>query len=138
VSAVHQPQEHTASVLASVSHAMVALHKEQFGRGPTSARSHFADDTALVCILEDVLLPAERKMVEKGEGQRVRESRLAFQAATTEDFIAAVEQIVGRKVRAFGSSTDVVRNVVFENFLLEPGARSRRPPLASTPQTDSG
>ena len=29
-------------MLAAVSNALVALHKEQFGRGPTTARSHFA------------------------------------------------------------------------------------------------
>ena len=44
------------SDMAAVSRAMVALHKEQFGRGPTRARSHFAGQDALVCVLENVLL----------------------------------------------------------------------------------
>ncbi len=47
------------SVLAAVSSAMVALHKEQFGRGPTKARTDFAGPDAMMCVLEDVLLPAE-------------------------------------------------------------------------------
>jgi uncharacterized protein YbcI len=111
--------EHSGSLLAAVSNALVALHKEQFGRGPTSARAHFAGPNALTCVLDDVLLPAERKLVEMGEHQRVREARVAYQAATTDAFIAVVEQIVQRKVRAFASSTDVVNNVVFENYLLE-------------------
>ena len=59
---------------------MVVLHKEQFGRGPTNARSHFAGD-ALLCVLDDASLPAERKMVQMGEHQRVRETRTAFQVA---------------------------------------------------------
>jgi uncharacterized protein YbcI len=112
-------EEQSTSVLAGVSNAMVALHKEQFGRGPISARSHFAGPNTLVCVLEEALLPAERKLVAMGEHQRVRESRVAFQVATTDDFVGAVEQIVGRKVRAFASATDVVENVVFENFLFE-------------------
>src|SRR5215216_588788 len=103
---------HPASLLAGVSNAMVALHKEQFGRGPMSARSHFAGPNTLVCVLEDALLPAERKLVRMGDHQRVSESRLAFQAATTDEFVAAVEQIVGRKVRAFASATDVKENIV--------------------------
>jgi len=41
---------------AAISNAMVKLHKEQFGRGPTRARTHFAGPDALVCVLEDVLL----------------------------------------------------------------------------------
>jgi uncharacterized protein YbcI len=110
------------SLLAAVSNAMVALHKEQFGRGPTNARSYFAGPDALVCVLDDALLPAERKMAEMGEEQRVRESRAAFQAATTVEFVRVVEEIVHRKVRAFASATDVLQNVVFENFAFEPAA----------------
>ena len=112
-------EEHPTSLLAGVSNAMVSLHKEQFGRGPMSARSHFAGPNTLVCVLEDALLPAERKLVRMGDLQRVRESRLAFQAAMTHEFVAAVEHIVGRKVRAFASATDAAANVVFENFVFE-------------------
>jgi uncharacterized protein YbcI len=108
------------SVLMAVSNAMVKLHKEQFGRGPTQARTNFAGPDALLCVLEDVLLPAELKMIGLGESSRVRDSRVSFQAATAEDFIGAVEEIVGRKVRAFASGVDVEKNVVFENFVFEP------------------
>jgi uncharacterized protein YbcI len=104
------------SILADVSNALVRLHKEQFGRGPTLSRAHFGGPDVLVCVLEDVLLPAERKMVALGEQQRVRESRVAFQAATGSDFVAAVEQIVQRKVRAFASAIDPDNDVVFETF----------------------
>jgi uncharacterized protein YbcI len=119
-SPVSRTSEHSTSLLAAVSNAMVALHKEQFGRGPTNARSHFAGPDALMCVLDDVLLPAERKMAEMGDHQHVREARVAFQVATTKEFVTAVEQIVQRKVRAFASATDVEHNVVFENFAFEP------------------
>jgi uncharacterized protein YbcI len=99
---------------------MVRLHKEQFGRGPTTARSQFAGADMLTCVLEDALLPAELKMAAMGEQQRVRESRVAFQAATYDDFVQAVEEILQRKVRAFGSAIDVGANVVFENFVFVP------------------
>jgi uncharacterized protein YbcI len=115
-----QIAESPQSMLAAVSNAMVSLHKEQFGRGPTNARSHFAGPDALICVLEDALLPAERKMVQMGEHQRVRESRTAFQVASADEFVRAVEQIVERKVRAFASAIDVDRDVVFENFSFEP------------------
>lgn len=112
----------STSLLAAVSRAMVALHKEQFGRGPTSARSHFAGPDTLVCVLEDALLPAERKMVAMGEQQRVRDTRTAFQVAAAEEFVRSVEEIVRRKVHAFASSTDVDQGIVFENFVFEPAS----------------
>ena len=108
------------SVLNAVSNAMVALHKEQFGRGPTRARTHFAGPDGMVCVLQDALLPAERAMVEMGEAQRVRESRLWFQVATARRFIDSVEQIVGRTVFSFASATDPERSVVMEIFVFEP------------------
>ena len=109
-----------ANALQAVSNAMVKLHKEQFGRGPTNARSYFAGPDTLVCTLEDSLLPAERTMVEMGEDQRVRESRMFMQVATSDRFIAAVEELVSRKVRAFASAIDPAPGVVFEVFSFEP------------------
>jgi uncharacterized protein YbcI len=106
--------------LHAVSNAMVALHKEQFGRGPTRARSHFAGPDTLVCIMDDALLPAERAMVEMGEAQRVRESRMWFQVATSQRFIDTVEELVARRVYSFASATDPERGVVMEVFVLEP------------------
>ena len=107
-------------LLQDVSNAMVALHKEQFGRGPTKAQSHMAGPDALLCVLDDALLPAERAMVDMGEHQRVRESRTFFQVATADQFIAAVEGITGRTVRAFASATDPEQGTVLETFVFEP------------------
>ena len=115
-----QTRSQGTSVLLEVSNAMVKLHKEQFGRGATTARTYFAGPDALLCVLDDVLLPAERKMVEMGQQERVRESRTAFQAATTAEFITAVESILNREVRAFASGVDPDSNVVFESFWFVP------------------
>jgi hypothetical protein len=43
---------------------------------------HFAGADALLCVMDDALFPAESKMVDMGEQQRVRESRMFFQVAT--------------------------------------------------------
>ena len=109
-----------ASPLAAVSNALVTLHKQQFGRGPTRARSDYAGKDTLVCVMEDALLPAERSMVELGEAHRVQESRLYFQNATAQRFIAVVEEITGRKVWSFASATDAVNAVVTEIYHLVP------------------
>ena len=118
-----QEQQAIGVLLQKVSNAMVALHKEQFGRGPTRAQSHFAGPDALLCVLEDTLLAAERRMVAMGEQQRVRESRMFLQVATADEFISTVETITGRTVRAFASAVDPDQNIVFENFAFEPDRR---------------
>ena len=120
--------EQATSTMAAISKAMIRLHKEQFGRGPTRTRSYFAGPDTLVCVLDDVLLPAERKMVDMGDAGRVRESRISFQAATAEEFVSAVEHIVGRKVRAFASGVDPAADVAFETFSFESPASSRGEP----------
>jgi uncharacterized protein YbcI len=108
-----------ASVLADISREMVRLYKEQFGRGPTRARSDFAGPDTLICTLEDSFTPAEQRLVELGEHQRVGDTRLYFQQATEAQFCEVIERCLGRGVRAFVSGTDTHRDVSAEVFYLE-------------------
>jgi uncharacterized protein YbcI len=112
--------ELAASELKDISNAMVRLYKQQFGRGPTKARTNMAGPDIVVSTLEDSLTPAERNMAKAGEHQRLRDVRLYFQEATREEFVGAVEGITGRKVRAFVSGLDTSRDVATEVFYLEP------------------
>jgi uncharacterized protein YbcI len=106
------------SRLAEISREMVRLYKSQFGRGPTKARSDFAGPNLIVCTLEDSLTPAEKRMAEMGEHQRLRDLRLYFQHATEEQFCEVIERITGRKVRAFISGLDTNKDVAAELFYL--------------------
>jgi uncharacterized protein YbcI len=133
--AQHQ-QQPGGWLLQDVSNAMVALHKEQFGRGPTRVKSHFAGADALLCVMDDALLPAESRMVDMGEQQRVRETRMFFQVATAAEFIETVETITGRTVRAFASASDPDSAVVMENFIFEPEQRGDGRPPATSPLAD--
>jgi uncharacterized protein YbcI len=112
--------DHQTSVRAEISREMVRLYKEQFGRGPTKARTEFAGPDIIVCTLEDSFTPAERRLAEMGEHQRLRDTRLYFQHATKDEFIGTIERIVNRKVRAFNSSVDTLTDVSVEVFHLEP------------------
>lgn len=108
------------SVLADVSRAMVRLYKEQFGRGPTKARTDFAGPDTVVCTLEDTFTPAERRLAEMGEHQRLRDTRLYFQHATHKQFCTVIEGLLDRKVHAFVSGVDTRQDVSAEIFYLEP------------------
>ncbi len=106
--------------LQEVSNAMVRIYKELLGRGPTKARTTFAGPDTLIATIENSLTPAERTMVALEEHQRVREIRMFFQHAAEQDFVDAVEQITGRKVRAFVSGIDTSQDVSSEVFYFEP------------------
>jgi uncharacterized protein YbcI len=107
------------SRLAEISREMVRLYKEQFGRGPTRARSDFAGSDLIVCTLEDTLTPAEKRMAQMGDHQRLRDLRLYFQHATEKQFCEVIERALGRKVRAFISGMDTGKDVAAELFYLE-------------------
>jgi uncharacterized protein YbcI len=109
------------SVLMEISNLMVRLHKEQFGRGPTAARSNWAGDHTIVCELTDTLVPAERNLVKMGEHQRLRDLRMFFQYSSVREFCEPVERITGRKVKAFMSAIDTEANgYVSEIFVFHP------------------
>jgi uncharacterized protein YbcI len=112
--------EHRGMQTAELSNAMVRIYKEQFGRGPTKAHSVYAGPDLVICTLENSLTPAEHRMAQLGEHQRVRDIRTFFQHAGELEFVEAVEQITGRSVRAFVSGTDTEHDVSSEVFYLHP------------------
>jgi uncharacterized protein YbcI len=124
-----QTTEPGSSLLAQISNEMVRLYKEQFGRGPTKARSNWCGDDTLCVVLEDTLTPAERNLAELGEHERLRETRMFFQYATVREFCEPVERLTGRRVRAFVSGIDTaVNGLSIESFILYPvGHRADAP-----------
>ncbi len=108
------------SLSTELSNALVTLHKEQFGRGPTRARTHFAGPDVMVTIFDDALLPAEKALVELGEAVRVQQARVFFQEATRDRFIETIEAIAGRKITSFHSTCDARKGIVMEIAIFQP------------------
>lgn len=106
--------------LFEISNAMVQIYKEQFGRGPTKVRTHYAGPDTLVCLLENTFTPAERNLQAMGEHQRLRDIRMLFQYAETSRFTTPIERITGRRVRGFISGIDTNADIACELFVLEP------------------
>lgn len=112
--------DYRQSVMAGISREMVRLYKVQFGRGPTKARTNFAGPDIVIVTLEETFTPAEHRLAEMGEHQRLRDTRLYFQHATEDEFRSVIERMLGRKVRAFNSAVDTEKDVCVEVFHLEP------------------
>jgi uncharacterized protein YbcI len=115
----HDVPSERGSVRSAVANAIVRLHAEHYGRGPTRARTLIGEDVVVV-ILEDVLTPAERTLARAGHAAQVQATRAAFSEALREEFVAAVEIATGRRVRAFLSQTNVDPEVGVSVFMLEP------------------
>ena len=113
--------EARTSVLMEISNVMVGIYKDQFGRGPTKARTHWTGPDAITCLLEDTLTPAERNLVKMDEHQRLRDTRMFFQYATVREFCEPVERITGRTIRAFVSGLDTeAAGLALETFVFYP------------------
>jgi uncharacterized protein YbcI len=110
--------------LAALSSEIVRIYKEQFGRGPTKVRSHWAGPDTLVCILENTFTPAEKSLQAMGEHERLRDMRMFFQYASSADFIEAAHRSTGRRVRSFTSGIDTNADVACEVFVLKPSDAS--------------
>jgi uncharacterized protein YbcI len=112
-------------LMAEVTNAVVQLHRTHYGKGPTRSKSYLLDDV-LICVMRDVFTTVERTLVESGEGDKVRETRLAFQDAMRERFTEAVEEIMERRVVGCSSQVLLDQDVAIETFLLEPVSDRRR------------
>jgi uncharacterized protein YbcI len=97
---------------------MVAIHRAHFGRGPQEARTIVADGI-VVCVMTGVYTPVERTLIEAGDSERVRESRLLHQKASASELCEAVERISGSSVVASASSVHFSPDMAIETFVLE-------------------
>jgi uncharacterized protein YbcI len=114
----HEPSA-LGPLLAEVTNAVVQLHSSHYGKGPTRSKSYLLDDV-LICVMGDVFTTVEHTLIEAGEGDKVRDTRLAFQDAMQDRFTDAIEEIVGRGVLGFTSQVLLDRDVAIEVFVLEP------------------
>ena len=113
------PDQAERSPAVAISNAIVQIHKEGYGKGATRARTRMMEDT-IVVELDDVLTRVEQTLVSAGRQDQVRETRHVFQQAHRDVFVAAIERITGRRVRAFMSQIHFDPDVAVEIFLLEP------------------
>jgi uncharacterized protein YbcI len=104
---------------ASISNAIVGLHREYYGRGAKRARTVMGADY-IICFMEEIYTPVERTLIQAGRFDAVQETRSAFQDTMREKFSAAVEDLSGRKVVGFLSQVHVDPDLSVETFILEP------------------
>jgi uncharacterized protein YbcI len=78
----------------------------------------------LISTMTDVFTPVERTLIDSGNVERVRETRLVHQLALREELERRVEELTGRRVRAFVSGVHFDPDMAVELFYLEPSGVS--------------
>ena len=126
------------AISASITREIVRIHARLYGHGPTKAKTHVAEEF-IVCVLEDIFMPAEKTLIAAGNLQQVEATRGAFQKAVEDEFVTAVQTTTGRTVRGFFSEVHVPSETAIEFFLLENGrspSRDGAGPDGSAPSLD--
>ena len=103
----------------AISNAITRLHREHYGRGPTSART-LIQRNYVVCFLDDIYTPVERTLIDAGRLETVRRTRQEFQEAMEARLVGAVEEATGRQVIAFMSQVHFDPDMAAEIFVLAP------------------
>ena len=106
-------------VLTAISDGMVALLKEFYGRGPTRAKSYYADDL-VVCVLRGGFSRVEETLLEGGRGTAVIQQRMEFQEVMRERFAEVIEVATGRTVIGCMSGNQQNPDLMCEVFILGP------------------
>jgi uncharacterized protein YbcI len=114
----------------AISNGIGSLHREHYGRGADRIRTTIHAELA-VTVLEDCFTPVEKRMIEEGAFEKVRDTRILFQDWMGPRFIELVEDATGQRVRAFFSQVGHDPDMAVELFLLEPAAE-----VAQKPETE--
>jgi uncharacterized protein YbcI len=103
---------------AAVTSALVGIHTEYLGRGPTTA-STFHHGNVLVTLMHGVLTRAEKSLARTDRAHVVNNIRQLFQETMEADSRAAVERLTGRKVVAFISGNHTDPDIEADMFILD-------------------
>ncbi len=113
-----EPPIQGKQALAAISEALVSLHREYYGKGPTKAKTFLMNDTVL-CLLHGGFTVVEKTLIDSGRAEAVHDIRHTFQAAMQDRFTSVVEDATGRKVVAYMSQVHHEPDISAELFVLE-------------------
>ncbi len=100
-----------------ISERIAALHGHYYGRAPSSHLTYVMPGIVVV-VLEGTCTPAERILIERGDGDGIADIRRRFQRNVEQEFTSVVESVIGQEVRAFISEVHLEEDVSVGVFLL--------------------
>jgi uncharacterized protein YbcI len=106
-------------LLGAISNRIVAILRDNYGRGPMQAKTYAHDDLIVVVLRGLGLTPLEKTMLDSGDPGRIVDMRHDFQRVMTDRYKETIEELTGRKVVAFLSQAHVEPDITMETFFLD-------------------
>ena len=108
---------------AAIGEVIVRLERQFYGRGPSSVRVSVTEDSpvSIVALSIDSLTAADRTLNERGGQDAVRRHVEELNAVTREDFVRAIEDIVGQPVTAYLAQIHPLTGYGIRVFLFDEG-----------------
>ncbi|HEU4599582.1 MAG TPA: Na-translocating system protein MpsC family protein [Solirubrobacterales bacterium] len=103
---------------AAITREVIRVHSDSHGRGPKKAFT-VHNGNVVITVLEEVLSPAERKLVGGGESEAVLKMRQLYQRGMGPELKQSVETLTQRRVTAFMSDNHVEPDMAVEIFILD-------------------
>ena len=113
-------QPRGGELLSALSNAIVGLHKEYAGKGPTNVKTYWAGKDMLVVLMGGGYTSAEETLYQGGEGKTVRDARSAFEDVMEQRMNEIIHGLTGREVVAFMSASHQSPDLTLEAFVLVP------------------
>ena len=110
-------------LLVAVTDAMVEFHQRYHDRSPVVGKAVLLGEELLACVLGGVDSDVEKTMVDLQGATILQETRSPFQEEMQDRFIAMVQRLSGRGVRAFISNSRLDPDIEIELFMLKPAPR---------------
>jgi uncharacterized protein YbcI len=108
-----------AQIEQQISDEIVRVHEESYGVGAERIATHYLEDVVFI-LIDVVLTPAEKTLLEGDQAEAVRTTRESYQVAIEPTFKAVVEHATGRRVESFVSRMNVTPPYSVEIFRLGP------------------
>ena len=105
--------------MAQISTTIVGILRDHYGRGPMKAKTYAIDDIVVCVMRGSGFTPLEQTIMDSGEPQRVIDMREDFQRVMANRYRDAIEELTGRKVRAFLSQAHVDPDITMEIFFMD-------------------
>jgi uncharacterized protein YbcI len=116
---VDAPTLSGGQLLAAISTRMVAMLRENYGRGPMKAKTYALDDIVVVVLRGTGFTPLEQTILDGGMPDRVVAMREDFQRMMAHRYRGMIEDLTGRKVLAFLSQAHIEPDITMEVFFVD-------------------
>jgi uncharacterized protein YbcI len=106
----------------AISDLAVRVFADHLERGPTKVRT-LLDGDIVLCLLEETMTRAERKLVDSGRERPALTMRTALRETMSSALVEGVEELTGHRVTALVSGSILAPDVTSALFVL--GERRR-------------